>query len=65
MIFQSLWLEFVNGAGQSGRRFVFADIEQLEITGQLGTRWLYVNVGHDDFDDDEYHNYEVLCKVCS
>ena len=53
MIFQSLWLEFVNGAGQSGRRFVFADIEQLEITGQLGTRWLYVNVGHDDFDDDD------------
>ena len=42
-IFQSLWLEFVNGAGQSGRRFVFADIEQLEITGQLGIRWLFGN----------------------
>ena len=50
MIFQSLWLEFVNGASQSARRFVFADIEQLELTGQLGTRWLYCNVGHDDDD---------------
>jgi len=34
---QSLWLEFVSSS-QSGRRFVFADIEQLELTGQLGTR---------------------------
>ena len=50
VIFQSLWLEFVNGASQSARRFVFADIEQLELTGQLGTRWLYCNVGHDDDD---------------
>jgi len=35
---QSLLLEFLSSTSQSGRRFVFTDIEQLQLTGQLGIR---------------------------
>ena len=66
---QSLLLEFLSSTSQSGRRFVFTDIEQLQLTGQLGIRswwslWLqYFWCSSNCLDDGEGDSSPSLCSI--